>query len=279
MLSFPFRFVRSRSALASFLLNRSQERERVGHFDLLRSHERKRVVSRPPRLAPARRYARRSLFLGLILASPLFSQGLASSTVDLNYALTGERPPAGTKALAAVADIVTAPVQLPLILWSKARRDREKADEARFQDQIVRIRQNPDYIFQHRLHHTKGNDGLTALIFTLRDPSVPFTDAQLRRLHREMGIWGWRVYTHPACSREFLAEAWQRYCTTEDRYDSVILHAFGENPNVPDEWLEPVARGELKASNPDLKSTAQYVLHQRRSERRARPAATVAPAP
>ena len=224
--------------------------------------------------SPLFRLLHLSLLLALSLHSPLGAQGLISTMADLN--VKGDPASGGTKAAAAVADVVTAPVQLPLYLFAKARSEREKAAHAQVMEQITRIRQDPDYIFQHRLHLAEGHKGLTALIHSLHDPAVPFTDAQLRRLHRELGFWGWRVFPHPACSREFLAEAWQHYCATESKFDPVILQHFSLNPNLPDEWLETVARGEAKATSLGCQHEARLALLRRQAERPAQLTAAAA---
>lgn len=198
----------------------------------------------------------------LLATTTLPLSGCFSAVARSGDGWTGTKTPTETKVLAGAADVATLPLQAPLLVLAGVQQSRTNAAVARREEWLKQIRANPDYIFQHKLHRADYHDGLEAVHFALWDDTIAFTDAQLRRLYKEMG-WS-RIYVlgNSHCSVPFLQEIWAPIQASPDHPDWQIMEQLTHNPSLPTEWLESIAQNQAKFGRSS--SAAKESLRKRR---------------
>ena len=182
----------------------------------------------------------------IILSIIFTSGGCASALVRAPGAWTGESPSTEAKIAAGAADIATAPIQAPLMAVAGIGELRRKAKAARMEEQLAAIRQNPAYIFEKRLHVSDYDSGLAAVWAALGDPTIPFTDGDLRRLYLEMGWSRVNVLSNARCSIEFLREVWTPIRESKQVAPLEVVDQLVRNPSLPSSWLEEIAADRPK---------------------------------
>ena len=180
---------------------------------------------------------------------------------------SGDPPSKNAKVTAGVADAVTLPIQAPLIAAAAIARDNRQAETDRGQQLLVEIKKNPEYIFQHRLHVSSSRTDRDAVVNSFWDNSVPFTDAQLRRLYKEIkGAQNIYVLCNPHCSLKFLGEIRAEIEIRNPVTNTPAFEQILKNPNIPDQWLEEVAADRIRYGI-GLSDFAKERLERRKSAR------------
>lgn len=158
---------------------------------------------------------------------------------------SGEKTSVGVKAAALGADVVTAPVMLPMLGKGFVHSRVTKSQKKRNQKLLAEVRQNPEIIFERQLQIPSENANIAVVRPALEDPNVPFTDAQLRRLYVEMAPANVRVLVNPHCSVAFLESVWQSLGEKSLRERIDIVETLAWNPVTPLEWLEIAANDSV----------------------------------
>lgn len=154
-------------------------------------------------------------------------------------------PSAAELAVAGAADVVSSPLQASAYVAAvplRARWVRQAEDE---RELVARIRRDPELVFRERLIHREDRVGREALGRVLCDPSVAFTEDQLKRLYRDLDRRKYWVLRHPACPLGFLREIERSLggMPVAERAEH-ILH-LSNHPEVPLAWLERWAADPL----------------------------------
>ena len=126
----------------------------------------------------------------------------------------------------------------------RKKKERGQAASAEIQELHETIRQNPQVIFDKKWHTSKNNAHVRAIILSLGDPDVPFTEEMICRLIDEAPVYKNYAFRHPCCSSEFLAvnfdEAYERAKSGDYR----MLAAIVSHPNTPIEIVERIAASQ-----------------------------------
>ena len=182
--------------------------------------------------------------IALVLLSGCFSAVARSGE-----GWSGAKTSTEAKVIAGAADIATLPIQAPLLAVAGVREAGRQASLAKKEKYLTQIRNDPEFIFQRKLHLAGYYDGRGAVYEALWDYSINFTDAQLRRLYKEMN-WD-RVYVlaNPHCSAAFLKEIWDPINASDKIADWQKMEQFVRNPSLPKDWLETIAKDKRKYGN------------------------------
>lgn len=195
------------------------------------------------------------------LCTGMLLSGCFTAVARSGEGWSGAPTSASTKVAAGVADVVSAPVQAPLLGIAAIYEARRKAIQAKAEERLKKVRENPDYIFEHKLHIGDYYGEKEVVIRALTDHSIKFTDAQLRRLYREMDWSRAVVLENPHCSIEVLSEVWNPIHLSSAQPDSAMMVHLVRNPLVPSEWLQVIALDKVKYSY--ASNSAEYFLKER----------------
>jgi hypothetical protein len=185
-------------------------------------------------------------WLVLLAPATIGVGGCFSALVRSGQGWAGTKTSTGTKVAAGMADLVTLPLQAPAIALAGAGEIRRKSHLAKREELLKQIKANPEYIFQHKLHFAEYYDGSEAVCYALWDHSINFSDAQLRRLYKEMDWQRVYVLGNPHCSVEFLRQIWDPINSSAAFADWQIMEQLVRNPSLPAAWLEIIAGDEKK---------------------------------
>lgn len=180
-------------------------------------------------------------------------------------------PSGADRITAGTLDVVTLPIQAPFLVAGAAKNAAEKSTV----DSVEAIRKNPQHILTHRRQLSESTFRKAIL-----DPTIPFTEAQLRQLSRSQDWTNRFVLANPRCPKDVLEAVWAKLPQLPDSERSSVSYYLASNPNVPDTWLESMV------TRPDLYDAsskyAEAVLTLRKAEKltpSASPSKPTAPSP
>jgi hypothetical protein len=177
------------------------------------------------------------LLLPGMLLSGCFSLGTTIGGIN------GQSPSKAARSGALAADVVTLPLQV-LVLGVREGLDSGHDPEASPR-LIARIKANPEYLFEHQLHLKNSySSEFRSVEHALLDPQIPFTEAQLWRLYREMQKDGLHYLAHNArCPEALLRELFALSKPGSGQAGYAIAHRLMINPSLPEDLLA-VADGD-----------------------------------
>jgi len=188
-------------------------------------------------------------------------------------------PSRSTKTKAAVADVVTAPIQTPFLLAMAANTTKGPAERQRLNEERVmtaKLEANPEICITERwdLLDVQGQGKAQRkidihrhiLVASFSNPRVAYTPQQLETIHRTMPAVRDCVFCSSSCSKDFLEAHFNAEFEKALHRERDGLMNLISNPNCSDELIERVAGSEQLPN--DTANAAGRILKERRNPKK-----------
>lgn len=146
--------------------------------------------------------------------------------------------------ISAATDTLFLPADLSRRYEHRKKEERRKTVSAKVEKVRAAIRQNPQVIFDEGWHTSKRYTHTRAIIASLGDPDVPFTEDMIRRLLDEAPVYKRYAFQHPCCSSDFLANHFDEAYEMAKGVDHRMLAAIVSHRNTPIEFVRRIAASQ-----------------------------------
>jgi hypothetical protein len=156
----------------------------------------------------------------------------------------GRHPSLREAAAAGAADLVTLPVQVPLVAIGNANAKKLEAVRNRYFELRPALMVDPEVLLERGYHLTPQGETTIewrVVEMALLDTQIHFSDRQLRRLYREMTLRRELAVGKSGASPEFIREVWEERKKSRDHETFVVLKAIVFGTSTPDDVLEAIA--------------------------------------